>query len=62
MKCNCGYDENDYLSKLNHGDKFLKSLVGVICRDDNKQIIGNFNGVYICPACGTMKVDIKERR
>lgn len=63
MKCNCGYDESNYLSRLNHGDKFLKIFVGVICRESTtEEITAKFNNIYICPACGTMKVDIKEMR
>lgn len=62
MKCNCGYDESSYLSKLNHRDEFLKTSLKIVCRNENNDIEAEFNSMYICPACGTMKVNIKERR
>ena len=62
MKCVCGYEGEDFviLSSMLVHKKFMNNLhEGVepfedICQTDD------WERVYACPKCGTLKIEVKE--
>ena len=50
MKCVCGYE----------GEYFLPMEIIIDPQDKNKKWDPDFNKVYACPKCGTLKIEVRE--
>jgi len=66
MDCQaCGYNEDSSIYRIRTRDKFYRCYVRVIARDkhsdESPDSIHELGDIYICPCCGTMKVDLENK-
>jgi hypothetical protein len=60
MKCNCGYDDTDSVVTIGI-EPFIRTELKVTYESEGDYYKNlNSRTVYICPKCGTLKINLSE--